>query len=42
MDKFPIYLVVGKFSKCGTYMVLKNVEVQGGILQDLHDVMYMY
>ena len=43
MDKVPSTFVGGMFSKHGAYVVLKKskVEVQGGILQDLHDVMYM-
>jgi hypothetical protein len=42
--RFPSTFVVGKFSKHGAYMVLKKlkIEVQGGIFQELHDVMYMY
>jgi hypothetical protein len=42
--RFPSTFVVGMFSKHGTYLVLKkskDVEVWGGIFQDLHDVMYM-
>jgi hypothetical protein len=41
--RFPSTFVVGMFSKHGIYVVLKksNVEVWGGILQDLHDVMYV-
>ncbi len=39
--RFPYTFVVGMFSKHGAYMVIKNVEVRGGILQDLHDGMYM-
>jgi hypothetical protein len=42
--RFPSTFVVGMFSKQwhlrGTEKI-KDVEVQGGILQDLHDVMYM-
>jgi hypothetical protein len=44
MDKVPIYLycchVLKAWHLRGTEKI-KNVEVQGGILQDLHDVMYM-
>jgi hypothetical protein len=44
MDKVPIYLcywhVLKSWHLPGTEKI-KNVEVQGGILQDLHDVMYM-
>jgi hypothetical protein len=44
MDKVPIYLccwhILKTWHLCGTKKI-KNVEVQGGILQDLHDVMYM-
>ncbi len=42
--RFPSTFVVGMFSKHGIYVVLKkikDVEVQGGIFQDLHDVMHM-
>jgi len=42
--RFPSTFVVSMFSKHGSYVGLKkikDVEVQGGILQDLHDVMYM-
>jgi len=42
--RFPSTFFVGMFSKHGAYVVLekiKDVEVRGGILQDLHDVMYM-
>jgi hypothetical protein len=45
MDKVPIYLccwhVFKAWRLCGTEKI-KDVEVQGGILQDLHDVMYMF
>ncbi len=44
MDKVPIYLCCWHVLKAwrlrGTKKI-KNVKVQGGILQDLHDVMYM-
>jgi hypothetical protein len=44
MDKIPIYLCCWHIFKTwhlrGTKKI-KNVEVQGRILQDLHDVMYM-
>jgi hypothetical protein len=44
MDKVPIYLccwhVLKTWRLPGTEKI-KNVEMQGGILQDLHDVMYM-
>jgi hypothetical protein len=44
MDKVPIYLcfchVLKAWHLRGTEKI-KDVEVQGGILQDLHDVMYM-
>jgi hypothetical protein len=44
MDKVPIYLccwcVLKAWHLCGTEKI-KDVEVRGGILQDLHDVMYM-
>jgi hypothetical protein len=44
MDKVPIYLccwhVFKAWCLCGTEKI-KDVEVRGGILQDLHDVMYM-
>jgi hypothetical protein len=44
MDKVPIYFccwhVLKAWRLCGTKKI-KNVEVWGGILQDLHDVMYM-
>ncbi len=44
MDKVPIYLCCWHVLKAwhlrGTGKS-KDVEVQGGILQDLHDVMYM-
>jgi hypothetical protein len=42
--RFPSTFVIGVFSKHGAYMVLKNSKLwkmRGGILQDLHDVMYM-
>jgi len=43
MDKVPIYFccwhVFKAWHLCGTE--IKNVEVWGGIPQDLHDVMYM-
>jgi hypothetical protein len=42
--RFLSTFVVGMFSKHGVYVILKKskiVEVRGGILQDLHDVMYM-
>jgi hypothetical protein len=44
MDKVPIFLCCWHIFKacrlCGTEKI-KDVEVWGGILQDLHDVMYM-
>jgi hypothetical protein len=44
MDKVPIFLCCWHVLKAwhlrGTKKN-KNVEVQGGIFQDLHDVMYM-
>jgi len=44
MDKVPIYLccwhVFKAWHLCGTEKI-KDVEVRGGIFQDLHDVMYM-
>jgi hypothetical protein len=44
MDKVPFYLCCWHVLKAwplhGTRKI-KDVEVQGGILQDLHDVMYM-
>jgi hypothetical protein len=44
MDKVPIYLYCWHVLKAwrlhGTEKI-KDVEVRGGILQDLHDVMYM-
>jgi len=44
MDKVPIYFccwhVLKAWHVCGTKKI-KDVEVRGGILQDLHDVMYM-
>jgi hypothetical protein len=44
MDKVPIYLYCWHVLKAwplrGTKKI-KDVEVQGGILQDLHDVMCM-
>jgi len=44
MDKVPIFLccrhVLKTWCLCGTEKI-KNVKVWGGILQDLHDVMYM-
>ncbi len=44
MDKVPIYLyywhVLKTWHLRGTEKI-KDVEVRGGILQDLHDVMYM-
>ncbi len=44
MDKVPIYLccwhVFKAWCLCGTEKI-KDVEVRGGILQDLHDVMYI-
>jgi len=44
MDKVPIYLccwhVLKAWHLCGTEKI-KDVEVQSGIFQDLHDVMYM-
>ncbi len=44
MDKVPIYLccwhVLQTWCLRGTKKI-KDVEVRGGILQDLHDVMYM-
>jgi len=44
MDKVPIYLFCWHVFKAwclrGTERI-KNVEAWGGILQDLHDVMYM-
>ncbi len=45
MDKVPIYLCCRHYIKewhlCGIKKI-KDVEVQGGIFQDLHDVMYMF
>jgi hypothetical protein len=44
MDKVPIYLCCWHVLKAWRLHVtekIKNVEVRGGILQDLHDVMYM-
>ncbi len=44
MDKVPIYLYcwhVFKTWHLHGIEKIKDVEVQGGILQDLHDVMYM-
>jgi hypothetical protein len=44
MDKVPIYLyswhVLKAWCLHGTEKI-KNVEMRGGILEDLHDVMYM-
>jgi hypothetical protein len=44
MDKVPIFLccwhILKAWRLCGTEKI-KDVEVWGGILQDLHDVMYM-
>jgi len=44
MDKVPIYCccwhVFKTWHLCGTEKI-KDVEVRSGILQDLHDVMYM-
>jgi len=44
MDKVPIYLCCWHVLKAcclhGTEKI-EDVEVRGGILQDLHDVMYM-
>jgi hypothetical protein len=44
MDKVPIYLCCWHVLKAwrlrGTEKI-KNVKMRGGILQDLHDVMYM-
>jgi hypothetical protein len=44
MDKVSIYLycwhVLKAWRLCGIEKI-KDVEVRGGILQDLHDVMYM-
>jgi len=44
MDKVPIYLccwhVIKAWCLHGIEKI-KDVEVRGGILQDLHDVMYM-
>jgi hypothetical protein len=44
MDKVPIYLccwhVFKAWRLCGTEKI-KNVEVHGGIFQNLYDVMYM-
>jgi hypothetical protein len=44
MDKVPIYFccwhVFKAWHLCDIEKI-KNVEVWGGILQDLHDVMYM-
>ncbi len=44
VDKVPIYLrcwhVFKAWHLCGIEKI-NDVEVQGGILQDLHDVMYM-
>jgi hypothetical protein len=44
MDKVPIYLCcwhVPKAWRLRDTEKIKDVEVRGGILQDLHDVMYM-
>jgi len=44
MDKVPIYLCCWHVLKAwhlGGTEKIKDVEVQGGIFQDLHDVMYM-
>jgi hypothetical protein len=44
MDKVPIYLCcwhVFKPWRLRGIEKIKDVEVRGGILQDLHDVMYM-
>jgi hypothetical protein len=41
---FPSSFIVGMFSKHGAYVVpkkIKDVEVRGATLQDLHDVMCM-
>jgi hypothetical protein len=44
MDKVPIYFccwhVLNAWHLRGTEKI-KDVEVQGGIVQDLHDVMYV-
>jgi len=44
MDKVPIFLccwhVLKTWCLCGTKKI-ENVQVWGGILQDLHDVMYL-
>jgi hypothetical protein len=44
MDKVPIFLCCWHVFKawfiCGT-KIIKDVKVQGVVLQDLHDVMYM-
>jgi hypothetical protein len=44
MDKVPIYFccwhVLKAWHLCGIEKI-KDVEVRGGIRQDLHDVMYM-
>ncbi len=44
MDKVPIFLycwhVLKTWCLCATEKI-KDVKVWGGILQDLHDVMYM-
>jgi polyphosphate kinase 2 (PPK2 family) len=40
MDKVPIYLCCWHVLKDGTKKI-KDVEVRRGILQDLHDVIYM-
>jgi hypothetical protein len=44
MDKVPIYLCCWHVLKAWCLRVIekiKDVEMQGGILQDLHNVMYM-
>jgi hypothetical protein len=44
MDKVPIYLCYWHVFKAWHLHVIKkikDVEMRGGILQDLHDVMYM-
>ncbi len=44
MDKVPIYLCcwhVPKAWRLRDTEKIKDVKVRGGILQDLHDVMYM-
>jgi hypothetical protein len=44
MDKVPVYLCYWHVLKAWHLRgieKIKDVEVRGGILQDLHDVMYM-